>query len=350
MASKVAVAISGGVDSAVTAAMLVEQGFDVSAVTLRLLPGTSSACEHAELIARHLGISHTILDLSAEFEDAVIKPFCRSYAAGLTPNPCVICNRKIKFGCLLDYIRQAGMDYLATGHYARLVLSDGQIRLLKGVDSAKDQSYFLYALSQPQLSSLMFPLGVYHKRDVYIKARGLGLDNLVQTHESQDICFIPGGNYTELVEKCGISSPGDIVDSNGRVLGRHAGIARYTVGQRQGLGISSQQRLYVLEIDAAQNCVIVGSHAELYSSEISVDNLTWPGGGPPVNLRDISVKVRSQAGQVPAEIILAGDTANIRLASPQWAVSPGQSAVFYRGDEVLVGGIITGAGPGNDDE
>lgn len=335
-----AVALSGGVDSAVTAALLIAQGFDVSAVTLRLLAEKSTADGHAQSICRHLGIPLTVLDLSTAFESAVIEPFCRAYSSGLTPNPCVICNRKIKFGHLLDHIRQAGMDYLATGHYARLDSSYGRIRLLKGIDSAKDQSYFLYALGQTQLTSLMFPLGGYVKSDTYRLAHELGLDSVVHPRESQDVCFVPGGDYGALAARYGLASAGDIVDARGNVLGRHEGIYRYTLGQRQGLGISSARRLYVLEIDAPRNRIVVGERDELYTNEIHAGNLTWIAGSIPANLRDTGVRVRSQAAEIPAKVVIWGDTARISLASPQWAVTPGQSVVFYHGDEVLGGGII----------
>ncbi len=346
MASKkVAVALSGGVDSAVTAAILLNQGYDVSAVTLRLLPETMAVSEHPRLIARHLGISHTVLDLSAEFDSAVIEPFCRAYASGQTPNPCVVCNQEIKFGALLSYVQQSGYDYLATGHYARLDSAGGKVRLLKGIDQAKDQSYFLHALGQPQLSALLFPLGMYLKRDVYRMAQKAGLEGVVQSRESQDVCFVPGGDYSRLAARYSPAS-GDIVDARGHVLGRHEGIFRYTLGQRQGLGISSARRLYVLEIDAALNRIIVGEKEELFTNEISAHSLTWTAGEIPSDLTGISVRVRSQATETPVQAVICGENAHIRLASPQWAVTPGQSVVFYLGDEVLGGGIISATRPG----
>jgi tRNA-specific 2-thiouridylase len=233
------------------------------------------------------------------------------------------------------------LDFLATGHYARLDSSHGQTKLLKGVDSAKDQSYFLYALGQAQLTSLMFPLGGYVKSETYRLARELGLDSVVHPRESQDVCFVPGGDYDTLAARYGLASAGDIVDTRGNVLGRHEGIYRYTLGQRQGLGISLARRLYVLEINAPLNRIVVGERDELYTNEICAGNLTWIAGGIPANLGDIRVRVRSQAAETPAEVVICGDTARIHLASPQWAVTPGQSVVFYRGDEVLGGGIIT---------
>jgi tRNA-specific 2-thiouridylase len=344
-ALKVAVALSGGVDSAVSAALLINQGFDVSSVTLRLLPESNSAGEQARLIAEHLGIPHTLLDLSTEFESTVIEPFCRTYSSGLTPNPCVVCNRDIKFGALLDYARESGFEYLATGHYARLDSAGEKVRLRKGIDSTKDQSYFLYALGQHQISSVLLPLGGYLKRDVYRIAREAGLDRAVQPQESQDICFVPGGDYAALTARYAVASAGDIVGTRGQILGRHEGIFRYTLGQRQGLGISSTRRLYVLKIDAVQNRIVVGEREELYTSEISAHRLTWMAGEIPSSLQGIGVRVRSQAAEVPAEVGICGDTARIRLASPQWAVTPGQSVVFYRGDEVLGGGIIAGTQP-----
>ncbi|MGH7769466.1 MAG: tRNA 2-thiouridine(34) synthase MnmA, partial [Candidatus Binatia bacterium] len=266
---KVVVAMSGGVDSSVTAGLLLEQGFDVEGVSLRLWEGERrqrSCSDHrgAAEVAAELGISHTLLDARREFAQAVVRPFVADYLEGRTPNPCVACNRDFKLGVLLDWAKGRGADYVATGHYARLErdAATGRASLFRGADDHKDQSYFLFALSRDQLSNALFPLGDLHKSEVRAAARRIGL-SVAERAESQDVCF---GEYRTFVAS--LAEPeeihgGEIVDRSGKVLGRHDGVHRLTVGQRKGLGISSHRPLYVLEIDHASGRVIVGGKEEL---------------------------------------------------------------------------------------
>jgi len=273
------------------------------------------------------------------FAQRVIADFCEEYSLGRTPNPCVICNQRIKFGLLLDKVLGMGADYLATGHYARIEQSPDGCRLLKAVDPAKDQSYFLYTLTQRELQHLLLPLGDLHKVEVRRMAAERGLPT-ADRRESQDICFIPDNDYRSFIAKHIPSKPGDIVDTNGKVLGEHNGLAQYTVGQRHGLGLASNERLYVLRLDAANNRLVVGIEDELLSDRLLATELSWVSGKAPRQPIDVTAKIRYQSPEAAAELHLNDGVAEVNFRQPQKAIAPGQAVVFYQGDAVLGGGII----------
>jgi tRNA-specific 2-thiouridylase len=343
---KVVVAMSGGVDSSVAAGLLVEQGYDVQGVSLRLWEGrlgprVCSDHRGAKEIAEFLGIPHELLDLRSQFVETVVKPFAQNYLRGRTPNPCVACNRVFKLGTLLQWARQQNADYVATGHYARLVRG-GATRhssLLRGVDAGKDQSYFLFALSQDQLAQALFPLGKMHKNEVRQKARQLGLSVADRT-ESQDICF---GDYKDLVESQANEEdlgPGDIVDRSGKRLGRHNGIHGLTIGQRRGLGIAAAQPLYVIDIDHASKRIIVGSKNELGCNGLIAERMNWIE--PPVDREFAAqVQIRYRSPAIPCVIRLTqNDACEARFTEAHPAVTPGQAAVIYQREKLLGGGWI----------
>jgi len=332
--------MSGGVDSSVAAVLLKQAGYEVSGIHMKLwsdpnLARTISDLEHA---CQLLGIPLYKLDLETEFRRLVIDYFCREYDQGRTPNPCIVCNQHIKFGLLLDKALGMGAEYLATGHYARIESTTNGYRLLKATDHSKDQSYFLYTLGQRQLEHLLLPLGELSKEKVRRMAAELGLPTSGGS-ESQDVCFIPDNDYRSFIAQYISFQPGDIVDIKGRVLGKHNGLAQYTVGQRQGLGLTSGEQLYVIELDAANNRVVVGSKDQLLHSVLIASQLNWVSGKAPTEPISIAVKVRYKAPEVAAELHLT-DRAEVRFAEPQQAIAPGQSVVFYQGDVVLGGGVI----------
>ena len=344
--TKVVVAMSGGVDSSVSAALLLEQGYDVQGVSLRMWEGETGprvCSDHrgAKEIAEMLGIRHTLLDLRAQFAETVVKPFARDYLRGRTPNPCVACNRDFKLGNLLDWAKEQGADYVATGHYARLLKDErnGSLSLFRGADRGKDQSYFLFALSQAQLSHTLFPLGEIHKSDVRTEAKRFGLP-VADRPESQDICF---GDYKALVESYANETDlvgGDVVDRAGKVLGRHGGIHRMTIGQRKGLGIAAPEPLYVVNIDHESKRVLVGKKDDLKCQGLVAGNVNW------IELPDeteilAQVQIRYHAPAIPCIIQKAADrTREVRFTEAFPAVTPGQAAVFYDGERVLGGGWI----------
>jgi tRNA-specific 2-thiouridylase len=343
---KIVVAMSGGVDSSVAAALLVEQGHEVLGVSLRMWerergPRVCSDHRGAGEVAKYLGISHTLLDLREQFANTVVKPFAQDYLHGRTPNPCVACNRDFKLGTLLRWAEEHGAAGVATGHYARLSRdpATGHVSLLRGVDAGKDQSYFLFALSQAQLSRTLFPLGEMHKSAVREKARQLGLP-AAERPESQDICF---GDYKALVARYAAPSEltgGDVVDRSGKVLGHHVGVHTMTVGQRRGLGISAAEPLYVVDIDDASKRVVVGTKTDLTCAGLAARSVNWIEA---LNDSEIAaeVQIRYRAPAVPCVIRpLAEDRCEVRFENPLPAVTPGQAAVFYRGEEVLGGGWI----------
>ncbi len=344
--TKVVVAMSGGVDSSVTAGLLLERGYDVEGVSLRLWEGERqqrSCSDHrgAAEVAAQLGILHTLIDARSEFARSVVQSFVGDYIQGRTPNPCVACNRDFKLGVLLDWARARGADYVATGHYARLARdpATGRAALLRGADRNKDQSYFLFALSQDQLAATLFPLGDLQKTDVRGVARRLGLP-VAERPESQDVCF---GEYRSFVES--LADPedihgGEIVDRAGKVLGRHNGVHRLTIGQRKGLGIPSPHPLYVLEIDATTNRVVVGLKDELNCLGLVARSVNWIE--PPAEdefLAEVQVRYRSPA--IPCRVRIHDDgSCEARFDEAFPSVAPGQAAVFYRGEKVLGGGWI----------
>lgn len=338
-------------DSAVAAALLMEAGYAVAGVTFSLeageLPPEKGAAAGALRIAAALGIPCTVVDLREQFEAAVVDYFAGEYSRGRTPNPCVICNRKIKFTALLEKALKSATPHIATGHYARRTYCPrkGRHLLKKGLDGAKDQSYMLYNLTQEQLARTLFPLGGLTKEEVRGKARELIPIAADQT-ESQEICFIPGNDYRPFLERRGIEAkPGPFVDRSGRVLGRHRGIPFYTVGQRRGLGLRSPEPLYVLEIGAAENTIVVGARDGLYRSAADLEQLNLVALAALEGEESVMVKIRYRAPAVPARLLPlpGGEGARLHFDQPQPAVTPGQAAVFYRGDLVLGGGLISAA-------
>lgn len=348
---KVLVALSGGVDSTVAAALLLEQGYSVVGVTLRFLPGSQSDAIEvaAHKAAAELGIELHVFDCRVAFEQRVVEPFCHAYLAGRTPNPCVICNREFKFGYLLEVANKLRCDYLATGHYARIQNVDGRPSLVRGVDSHKDQSYFMFCIAAMDLARFIFPLGEMCKHQVRQTAQRLSL-SAESSAESQDICFVPDNDYKRLVvsrhtqtEQVICSDtiiPGEIIHVNGEVLAQHQGIYAYTVGQRRGLGIAWAEPLYVVRLDAERNQVVVGEKEYLLQQRILVQDVVW--GVVPASGEDIRVQcqIRYRQQGVDALVTPTGTNAMVQFATPQGGISPGQAAVFYRGDAILGGGWI----------
>jgi tRNA-uridine 2-sulfurtransferase len=344
---KVVVAMSGGVDSSCTAALLIEQGYDVRGVSLRLWEGAKlsprNCSDHrgAKEVADLLGIPHTLLDLRSLFVENVVRPFAQDYLRGRTPNPCIACNRDFKLGALLDWAKEQGADYVATGHYARVVreAAGGRVALFRGADAAKDQSYFLFALSHDQLEHTLFPLGEMHKSDVRKQARRLGLP-VADRQESQDICF---GDYKALVESYASERDlggGDVVDRSGKMLGRHKGIHGITIGQRRGLGISASQPLYVLDIEEELKRVVVGTKEELVCKGLVVGSVNWIESFDRDEI-GAEVQIRYRSPAIPCVIRTSGEeTLEVRFMEDFSAVTPGQAAVFYRGNRLLGGGWI----------
>lgn len=341
----IAIGLSGGVDSAVAAALLLEQGHQLFGITMTVLSGADDSGA-AEQVARHLGIPLYRIDLTAAFEQRVITPFINSYLAGDTPNPCVRCNRLIKFGLLLEHARTLGAEQLATGHYARTTCdADGQAHLRAARDRHKDQSYFLAAIGQEALRCALFPLGeISGKEEVRSLAHSFKLP-VAAAKESQDVCFLPNSGYAELLASrlAGPASRGLIVHRSGKLLGRHDGFWRYTVGQRKGLGIAWTEPLYVLKVQAARNRVVVGEEPYLYSPELLADELTW-FGGPPSEPFEAHCKIRYRHAPVACRVEpLASGMLRVLFHQPQRAVTPGQTVVIYGGDEVLGAGRIRDA-------
>jgi len=353
--TRVLCGMSGGVDSSATAALLQEQGFDVVGVTLKLWPQDCvsraedkccgpQAVTDARSVCHKLGIPYYLIDEAAEFQNRVIQYFADEYRAGRTPNPCVMCNQTLKFGTLITRAKQLGAEKIATGHFARVETApNGRTLLKRGRDSRKDQSYFLFSLRQDQLAFSMFPLGEKTKADTREVARECQLKT-ADKEESMEICFVPDNNYGGFLQKAKLveKHTGDIVDTAGRKLGEHEGIEFYTIGQRKGLGISSPKPLYVIELDAANNRVIVGDDTLLDRDEFFVERCNWiPFETAPPEI-EATVKIRYNHPGTAATIFPEPDGhARIKLHEPQRAITPGQACVFYQDDLVLGGGWIT---------
>lgn len=343
----VAVAMSGGVDSAAAALLLAEAGYDVWGVTLRLqsCPGAAETAEaeidSARRAAEALGIPHRVLDLRERFRTAVMDRFVSEYLAGRTPNPCVDCNREIKFGALLDWVLEQGADFLSTGHYARVDRAEGRWRLLRGADRRKDQSYVLYQLTQRQLSHLLLPLGDYDKPAIRQMVEARGLAN-ARKADSQDICFIPDGDYAAFLAASGAELvPGDFVDETGRVLGRHRGLPCYTPGQRKGLGVSAGGPVYVLRKEAAGNRIILGPDSALYTAELTAERVNWLSVPAPEGPLAVTAKTRYTQREAAATAeVLPDGRLRVTFAEPQRAVTAGQAVVLYVGEAVAGGGTI----------
>ncbi len=346
--------MSGGVDSSATAALLLSAGFDVVGVTLKLWPQDCvsraedkccgpQAVMDARSVCAQLGVPYYLVDESAEFQRTVIGYFADEYKAGRTPNPCVMCNQNLKFGSLLRRADQLGAEFIATGHFARLGKSpEGRTLLSKGKDPRKDQSYFLFSLRQEQLRRAMFPLGEKTKADTRDVARECRL-RTADKEESMEICFVPDNDYGRFLEQSHLVErhAGEIVDTAGRVLGKHDGIEFYTVGQRKGLGIAAGKPLYVVALDPATNRVVVGDDSALESTEFTVTNCNWIPWDEPPALLTCAAKIRYAAPGAAADVTPGpGGTARVRLHEPARAVTPGQACVFYDGDLVLGGGWI----------
>ncbi len=344
MTERVLVAMSGGVDSSVTAALLQKQGMEVEGITMKLTAGLCCDIGSAQSVCRHLNIPHRMIDAQGDFSRGVIADFISEYSRGRTPNPCIRCNDLVKFHLLLHYARDHDFDYLATGHYARTEYDPGYSRYLlkKGVDEAKDQSYFLYRLTQDQMKRILFPLGGMRKIEVRTLARDLALP-AAERPESQEICFIPENDYRAFLKEHAPNTlnPGEMILTDGSLIGKHDGIAFFTVGQRRHLGVAAGERLYVVRLEPDKNRVVLGNASDLQTRDFMITNPNFILINELQEARNVMVKIRYRSPLVPARIepVRAGEV-RVLLEHPVKGICPGQAAVFYEGDKVVGGGII----------
>jgi tRNA-specific 2-thiouridylase len=350
---RVVVAMSGGVDSAVAAGLLARQGYEVIGITMRLwtrddpqAPRHRRRCcsvedtDDARDAAQALGIPHYVLNLERQFQESVVDYFCREYERGRTPNPCLACNDRVKFRELLARALALDAEFLATGHYARIDSPDAnRYRLLRAADDGKDQSYVLFTLDQAQLSRLLLPIGHHRKEEVRRLAADMGLP-VADKPDSADICFIPDNDYRSFIAEHLDRSEGVVDGADGRVVGRHQGVADFTVGQRRALGVALGEKRFVTGIDPGRSLVTIGPEADLLSDQLWAEDVSWVSGEPPPPGAAVEAKIRYRTPAAPAEVHPDGRSVRVLFAQAQRAVTPGQAVVFYRGEEVLGGGII----------
>jgi tRNA-specific 2-thiouridylase len=350
--TKVVVAMSGGVDSSVAAALLKQQGYEVVGMMLRLWsePGkeesnrccTPDALALARRVAAKLDIPFYVIDAKDVFRNTVVNYFLEGYARGETPNPCLICNRSIRWEFLLNHALALGADFMATGHYVRKREAEGRFQLLRAIDKAKDQSYVLHVLNQEKLKHALFPVGEYVKPEIRKIAESYGLPT-ASRHDSQDLCFLAGDDYRNFLARnaAEMLKPGDIVAQGGKVIGKHNGLANYTIGQRKGLGVSSPIPLYVIAKDAQQNALIVGEADELGSSQLIAKDVNWISGEAPTESFRAEVKIRYTAKEAEAFVMpLEENQVKVQFDAPQRDITAGQAAVLYQEDVLMGGGII----------
>ncbi len=345
---KVVVGLSGGVDSSTAAAILHNQGYEVTGLTLWLMKGKGQCCSEgmidAAFICEQLGVPHQIVDMRDVFQTHIVDYLVTGYSAGITPLPCSQCNKTVKFGPMVQYAReQLGCDRIATGHYAQINYDEvtGRYQLLRAVDRNKDQSYFLYDLSQELLAATVFPLGELQKADTRRIATEYGLKT-ADKPESQDLCLVESnGSMRSFLDKYIAPKQGDIVDTTGKILGHHDGVHHYTIGQRKGLGIAAPEPLYVIELDAVNNKVIVGDRTKVTQPECTVNRVNWVSIAEPSTPIRAEVQIRYRSHPEPVTVIpLENSRVRLVFDQPQFSITPGQAAVWYDGDQVLGGGII----------